>query len=136
MVFVFGVTFMSLSGVVHAAPCEPKQDILGIPTWYKYLDSEQVGGKCRPIIRNPEEGAAKNLSYFLPIGLAVLEIMLTVGGLVAVVMVFWAAFKYVLTQGEPEKAAGARKTAINAVIGLVIIIISTRIVSFIAGRLG
>lgn len=102
--------------------------ILGIPTWYKYLEGEEVSGKCKPKIEASADA--------LPIGLAVLEMGLTLGGLVAVVMVFVGGFKYVLSQGEPDKAAGGRKTVVNAMIGLVIIIVSTRVVSFVAERLG
>jgi Type IV secretion system pilin len=103
--------------------------ILGfIPTWYKYLDGEVVSGKCRPVIAGPENA--------LPIGLAVLEAMLSIAGLVAVVMIFIGSFKYVLSQGEPDRAKDARQTVINTVIGLVIVIIATRVVSFIAGSIG
>ncbi len=110
-----------------AVPCEPESDILGIPTWYKYLEGEDIGGKCTPRINAAEDA--------LPIGLAVLEILMTFAGVVAVVMVIWASFQFVLTQGEPDKAASARKTVINAAIGLVIVIVATRVVSFIANTL-
>ena len=65
-----------------------------------------------------------------------LEIMLRMSGLVAVVMIFWGAYKFILSQGNPDSAAGARKTVINAVVGLVIIIIASGVVSFIGSRLG
>lgn len=102
--------------------------LLGVPTWYKYLESSTVSGKCKPVINSVEDA--------LPIGLAVLEAMLTIGGMVAVAMVFIGGFKYVLSQGEADKAAGGRKTVVNAMIGLVIIILATRVVSFIGNRLG
>ena len=104
-------------------------NLLGvIPTWYKYLDGEIVSGKCRPIVNE--------VTDMLPVGLAVLEILLTLGGMVAGAMVFLGGFKYVLSQGEADKAAGGRKTVVNAVIGLVITILATRVVAFIGNRLG
>lgn len=112
-----------------AVPCEDADKrLLGVPTWYKYLDDEPAGGECNLAINSASDA--------LPIGLAILEAMLTIGGLVAVVMVFIGGFKYVLSQGEADKAAGGRKTVVNAMIGLVIIILATRIVSFIGNRLG
>jgi heme/copper-type cytochrome/quinol oxidase subunit 2 len=84
-------------------------------------------------LSNGEDG--REFNVVLPIGLAILEILITLAGIVAVVMVIYASFKFVLSQGEPDKAAGARKTAINAAIGLVIVIVATRVVSFIATRL-
>ena len=110
--------------------------ILGIPTWYKYLGgSIDERGKCA-IDLDGKAGSRDSARSGLLIGIAVLEIMITLAGLVAVVMIFIGSFKYILTQGESEKAAGARKTVINALIGLVIIIIATRVVSFIGGTLG
>lgn len=112
----------------YAAPCEDaNKTLLGIPTWYKYLDDEPPGGECNLSINSFEDA--------LPIGLALLEALLTVGGVVAVGMVFIGGFKYVLSQGEPDKAAGGRKTVINAVIGLIITILATRIVAFVGSRL-
>ena len=40
-----------------------------------------------------------------------------------------------LSEGQSDKAAGARKTVINAAVGLVIIIVATRVISFIANTL-
>jgi hypothetical protein len=116
--------------------CQLGSSVLGIPTWYKYLEgAEDERGKCA-IDLEGRAGSRQSARSGLLIGIAVLEIMITLAGLVAVVMIFIGSFKYILTQGESEKAAGARKTVINALIGLVIIIIATRVVSFIGGTLG
>lgn len=132
---VFGVMFIA-TPLTSAVSCDVNKTILGIPTWYKNLEGEEISGKCVPKLGNSGDEPTKRIGTALPIGLAVLEAMLTLGGLVAVVMVFAGAFKYVLSQGEPDKSAGARKTVINAMIGLVILIVATRVVSFIGGRLG
>lgn len=113
---------------VYAAPCETETNILGLPTWYKYLEGDtDVPGQCRPVVNASEDA--------LPIGLAILEIMLTLAGLIAVVMIFFGSFKYVITTGEPEKATNARKTIINALVGLAITLIAARVVSFLAERI-
>src|SRR5690606_33294988 len=80
---------------------------MGIPAWDKYLEHEQEAGtgRCVPVINGTESIG--------PIGIAVLEAMLRLAALVAVVMVVVGAFKFIITQGEPEKAAGARRTVIN-----------------------
>jgi hypothetical protein len=46
------------------------------------------------------------------------------------------SFQYILTQGEPEKAKNAKSTIQNALIGLVIVILSTAIINFIGARFG
>jgi hypothetical protein len=118
-----------------AGKCDPDKSVLGIPTWYKYLEGEVVAGKCRPII-DTESGDAVSVGKALPIGLAILEIMMTLGGLVAVVMIFVGSFKFIIAQGESAKINEAKNTVINSIVGLVIVIVATRIVSFIGNRLG
>ncbi len=120
---------LATTNIAFAAPCpDANETLLGMPKWYKYLEGENVGEKCKPIIENSSDA--------LPIGLAVFEGALTLGGIVAGAMILYGGFKYVLSQGESDKAAAGRKTAINALIGLVILMMAARIVSFVAGRIG
>jgi hypothetical protein len=114
---------------VNASSCElDKSGILGMPTWYKYLEGQTDGsGRCNPTI--------ENTSASLPIGIAILELVLRVAGIVAVAMIFVGAFRFVTSAGNGEAAAGARKTVINALIGLVIVVISTAVVNYLGDRL-
>jgi Type IV secretion system pilin len=115
-------------------PCELSDNFLGIPTWYKYLDKETDStGKCNVVLSGGDTEEKANSA--LPIGLALLEATLRLAGLVAVVMVFWGGFKYITSQGNPDSAKGARTTVINAIIGLVIVIVSTSLVTFIGGNI-
>jgi hypothetical protein len=96
-----------------------------LPTWHKYLEHD---GKCQ----------VTNFTFPDDLGaiiLAIVEILLRIGTLAAVAFVIYGGFLYMTSQGEPDKAANARKTIINAVIGLVIAILATGVVSFIGGRL-
>lgn len=127
---LLGILNIGLVSSASAVPCQPTQDILGFPTWYEYLEGESAAenqGKCRPVINSSKDA--------LPIGLAIFDIALTLAGLVAVAMVFIGAIRYILSLGEPAKAATAQHTVINALIGLVIVIIAARVVSFIAERI-
>lgn len=128
-----------MSGSVSAAPCTLNKQMLGIPTWYKYLRGDDASGRCIPVLRveDTEQGRASeaNINSALPIALAVLEIAITLSGIIAFIMVIWGSVKFMLALGEPDKFAGARKTVQNAMIGLVIIIVASRIVSFVGGRL-
>jgi len=118
----------------NAEECNLNQSFLGFPVWYKYLDTEvDSTGRCSPVLSGGD--SAEQVNSVLPIGLAILEGLLRVSGLAAVVMIFVAGFRFITSQGNPENAAAARKTAINAVIGLVIVIIATSLVSFVGGRL-
>jgi hypothetical protein len=99
-----------------------------VPTWYKYLDGEEFGGRCSPIISIPES--------IIPILMAIFEILLYIGGVVAVVFVIYGGIQYIISQGEPDRIRGARTTIINALVGLVIVILSTAIVNLIARNIG
>lgn len=113
--------------VTLAATCK-NGGIPILPTWYKYLDgTESANGTCTLNFDFPDDLPA--------IALAIVEILLRIGALAAVAFVIYGGFMYLTSQGEPDKAAGARHTIINAVIGLVIAVLATSIVSFIGGNL-
>lgn len=116
-----------------AAACNPGAggDLLGLPTWYKYLDGNTSGAKCTPVIdfTNHPEDIGKIL-------LAVFEIVLRIGSLAAIGFVIFGGVQYILSQGEPEQTKGARSTIVNALIGLVITIFATAIVNVIGRSIG
>jgi uncharacterized membrane protein (DUF373 family) len=113
------------------AGCTPDQTKFGIPTWYKYLPGETDGGACR--IANDFDIA--QVDALLSIGLAVIEILLFVAGIVAVCYIIYGGFRYLLSQGNPENTAVAKDAIINAIIGLAIAIIASGLVRFLASTL-
>lgn len=121
-----------------APECNGSSSFLGFPTWYKYLDvGDKDGQKCAikgPV--DPSNAEKLNWEAAVPrIALAVVEILLRVAGLVAVGFVVYGGFKYITSQGEPDATKTARQTIINALIGVVIAMIATAIVSFVARTL-
>lgn len=54
---------------------------------------------------------------------------------VCVLIVAIAGLSYVLSSGDPQKAAKAKNTILYALIGLAVAIFATTIVSFVFGRL-
>lgn len=108
----------------------------GIPTWYKYIDN--FDSKCNPVIdiRNGSNGARFNGEVVLQIALAIVDILLRIGALVAVGFVMYGGFLYLTSQGEPDGTKRGRQAIMNALIGLVIAIMASAIVAFIGARLG
>ncbi len=104
--------------------CNPS-NFLSFPTWYKYLKLN-APPECNPVITG--------LNDFWLIGLAVIEILLRIAILVAVVYVLIGGIKYITSRGNSEKVDQGRTTVIDALIGLVIAIIATASISYIAGR--
>jgi hypothetical protein len=114
--------------------CTLSGSFLGLPTWYKYLEAEEDStGRCAPVLSGDSTEVKVNSA--LPIGLAVLEAMIRLAGIGAVIMIFVAGFRFITSDGNPENATAARKTAINALIGLVIVVLSVNLIAFIGSRL-
>lgn len=127
MVSIIALTISSIIKNFGAgAACTPSgSGFLGFPTWYAYLpgETDALTGKCIPKI--------DSFADFWAIGLALVDILLRVGGLVAVVYVIYGGFLYMTSQGEPDKTSQAKNTIMNAVIGVIIVIIAIVAVNFI-----
>src|SRR3990167_3965485 len=65
----------------------------------------------------------------------VLQIIFGVIGAVAFLMMTLGGFKYVTSQGNPDKVSEAKNTILYAVIGMVIALVAFSIVTFVVGRL-
>lgn len=117
-------------GVMAAKAAACKTEVggfLGLPTWYKYLSPTFSGDECQLNF---------NVATDLPkVLLAIFEIILRIGGLVAVGMIIYGGIQYMLSQGEPDKAKGARSTILNAIIGLVLTMSAVAIVNLIGKNL-
>lgn len=100
-----------------------------IPTWYEYLPGKpSTTGECEV----DTSGGGITVVLIL---MGVFDIILFLGGVLAVIMVIYGGFKLVTSTGEPQKIAAGRTTIINALVGLGIAIIASQIVGFIAGKL-
>lgn len=109
-----------------AATCD-QQGISIIPSWYHYIDKSVEAGHCQLNFDFPSDLGL--------VGLAVIEILLRLGAIVAVGYIIYAGFMYMTSQGEPDKAKNAQQMIMNAVIGLVIALLATGVVTFIGGQL-
>lgn len=73
-----------------------------------------------------------------PSGTTVTEIMslvFAIAGGVALIVIIVAGMQFMLSRGDPQKAATARSAVIYAVIGLVISTIAFSIVTFVVDKL-
>ena len=111
-----------------AAACTPTTSFFGLTEWYRYLDSETDAlGKCVPTI--------DGFNDFWLIGLAVIDSLLKIAGMVAIGYVIYGGIQFVLSQGQPDKVKSARETILNAVIGLAIALVAVSVVSYIGNTL-
>lgn len=123
MAVVMSTLFFATPAAV-SAQCASDQNLLSFPTWYKYLNP--VPPDCEPTLRS--------LTDFWLIAAAILEILLRLGALLSVGFIIWGGFRILSSQGDPNTIKESRDTILNAVIGLVITIIATISVNFLAGQ--
>lgn len=100
-----------------------KQSFFGLPVWYKYLEGAD---KCEPKLTA--------LNDLWLVALAGAEILLRLAVLVAIAYVLIGGLKYITSRANPEKTNSAKNTVADGMIGLIIAIAATAVVSFIAGR--
>ena len=65
----------------------------------------------------------------------VINIILLILGIMAVIMIIYGGFRYVLSNGDEAGVKSGRNTILYAVIGLIVAIMSYGIVSFVISRL-
>lgn len=122
---MLSLLFAKIASPFFAATCG--HDFFLLPSWWKYL--------------TPPTPPDCSITFNFPgdiwlVGLAILDILLRIGGMVAVAMIIVAGVRYMTAVGNTEKAVSARKTAVNALIGLAITLIATALVAFIGNRIG
>ena len=66
----------------------------------------------------------------------IINFLLTIIAVVAVLFIVIGGFRYVMSAGNEEQAAKARKVIINAIIGLIIAIFAYTIVAVLAKTIG
>jgi hypothetical protein len=116
------------------AICDPKGgSFLGFPTWHQYLDGVGVPSGDPTV---PAQCAPRfdELTDVFLIGAALIEIMLRIAALGAIVFVVYGGIQLIISQGDPSATKQARATITNALIGLVVAVSATAVISFIAGR--
>lgn len=104
--------------------------ILGITPWYRGLQEEKDGA-C--LIKSPTDG---NLGIFITtIVLNILQAGFAIAAYVATFFIIKGGFGYMTSAGSSDGMANAKKTITNAVIGLVIVLLSAAIINTIVSIL-
>lgn len=108
---------------------------LGLKPWFAYLpDSAFESGTCN-IVNFTVLGKSGTPSMVPAILLAIIDDLVRIAGYVAVIFVITGGVLYITSQGEPDRTKRARDTIINALIGLVVALVATAVVSFIGSKL-
>lgn len=102
---------------------------LGFPAWYHGL----IGENCE--IAPPNDvGGIGNFTWIIVLN--IVEIILRMAGWGSVAFIIYGGFKYLSAAGSPDGMVAARKTIMNAVIGLVLSVLAVAIVRTVTNELG
>lgn len=125
---ILAATTPVTTSVAAATTCDKAQSILTFPVWYRGLNAS--ADNCE--IVSPD--AVGGLSAFIwRIVLNVLDIALQLVGYIAVGYILYGGFQFIVSEGSSEGSAKARKTILNAAIGLVLSVASVAIINLVMG---
>lgn len=102
----------------------------------KAPDFEPVPGDNKGLIKIPvifkgQAGPAGRQS-FGELVVVTLQILLLIVGSLAVIYLMYGGFRYITSSGNEEQTEAAKKTITNAILGLVIVILSFALITIIA----
>lgn len=131
------VTPQTTFAASSVSDCE--KPILGIQPWFRGLAVVNGDGKCS--IASPGQtlssGKSLDLTGFIwRIALNVIDIGLAIVGYIAFFFVLYGGFQFLTGGSNASQIEKARKTILNAVIGLVISIGAVAVVNLIFGIIG
>jgi hypothetical protein len=128
------------SGATTSGACGKNTTFFLMPTWYKYLDVQGAPPNCtiefsqQVVDDNGNINDSFDYGVIWKIGVAVIEMLLTLAGLVAFIFVLIGAFQFTTAQGSPDRVAKARKTVTNGVVGALVGILASRVIGYIAAK--
>lgn len=117
---IASATFLIFSSVGQAVEC-PESDP-------DCVDSINLGGAQTQGI-----AAGESLNNIISNGFT---IAVTVAAVLVLAMLIWGAIEWVLSGGDKEKVANARKRIVNALIGLAILALAFLILNVVGGIVG
>jgi hypothetical protein len=94
----------------------------------------EINGICVPIPKVTSGAAGANTVFELVS--IVLRWLFTFAGIIATVFIIIGGYQYLTSGGNEESAEKGKKTLINAVIGLVAVILAITIVTIVTNTLG
>lgn len=104
---------------------------LTFPAWYDGL----VDGDCNITAIGGGSGQVDLQKFIWTIAFNIVEILLQIVAYVTGFYVLYGGFQFITSTGSPDGTAKARKTIINALIGLVLAIAAVGIVNLISGAI-
>lgn len=137
MLAVSGAWFVPTASAASCGTPVARNTITFFPAWYDgLLCPGDKGGVMSPGDDYLGSDTSARLGKWVSIiAMNVVTMILYVVGYVSLGFIIYGGFKYMTSGDNSSGTLAARKTITNAVIGLVLSIMSVAIVSFVAGRI-
>ena len=135
-VFTLVTPQTTFAAVSNPEDCE--RSILGIHPWFRGL-AKVENGKCLVVSPGETLASGKTLDlqgFIWRIALNIIEIALGAVGYIAFFFIMYGGFQFLTGGNNPGQIEKARKTLLNAIIGLVIAIGAIAVVNLTFGIIG
>jgi predicted membrane protein len=126
------VTVMTVFAIATPALAACGDPVLGIPPWHRGL-TDAATCEIKPI---GEQAGQTSLTKFIwTVALNIVQTLLVVVAYVTIFFIIKGGFNYMTSMGESSSMANAKTTIKNAVIGLIVALLSASIVNAITGAI-
>lgn len=136
LVFVSALSVINFAPVVSAGTCSGS--VLGFVPWYQHLTYNK-DGECQIKAISDQKGntgeSVKLTAFIWTVALNIVQILLTAVAYVTIFFIIKGGFNYMTSQGDPGGMSSAKQHVQNAIIGLIIALLSSSIVNAIAGAI-
>lgn len=125
------LTFLAFDVSTACDPTKAKSfSFFNFPHWWQYVHTGHLDGlgNCTPEPRIP--------GGLWSIGLAIIDMLLYLAGIVAVISIIIAGISYITAAGSSDQITSARKRIVNSLLGLAVVLIASAAVSFIGNAIG
>lgn len=122
----FSVVALPAPDVAAEGQVTCQTHFLGLKAWYDGL----TDGGCN--IKTPSQNEESLRKYIWTIVMNVVSMVLGIVGYLAIFMVIYGGYQYMMAQGDAAKLAAGKKTVTNAVIGMGLVLTASLISGAIA----
>lgn len=88
------------------------------------------------VIFDPGGQAIPSLGCLTQVIVNVIQILLMFLGVIAILFIFYAALRFILSRGDPKAIQNAQKTLTYAVLGTILIVLAYAIISIFTSSFG
>ena len=134
---ILAITTPSVASAATRTVADCEKSFLGIPPWYRGLvEVTSTGGIDQCVISNPGSAKDSLQTFITKVVLNIIGIVLALTIYIAFFFMLYGGFQFLTGGSNPGQIEKARKTILNAAIGLVISIGAVAVVNLVFGIIG